>query len=98
MWEKEAECPSISMYSALIRCSLSFLGEMFFSLIRDLSVLSSASLVWESSIFLYYLAPFLLALLTNPSRKLKSSSKLILLWNRSAALYLANFFDSSDLW
>ena len=49
MWEKEAECPSISMYSALIRCSLSFLGEMFFSLIRDLSVLSSWRMMRSSS-------------------------------------------------
>lgn len=45
MWANGALCPSISMYSERIRCSLSNLGGMFFSRSLGLSVTSSARMI-----------------------------------------------------
>ncbi len=54
----------------------------------------SFSMLYFALIFLYYLAPFILAFWTNPSKKLMSSSKLTWFDFLRAALYLASFLDS----
>lgn len=51
MWQKEAECPSISMYIAIIKYSFIFFALNPFSLIRGFRVLSSFSIILSSSCF-----------------------------------------------
>lgn len=54
----------------------------------------SFSIFYLALIFLYYLAPLVLAFWTKPSKKLMSSSKLTWFDFLRAALYLASFLDS----